>query len=64
MKKFASEIFKHTISDKPYMEETTHIEGCMNPKIQEKYITNTKNSPVYYTDMLLPQKKIYWVKNK
>ena len=36
MKKFISEIFKHTGSGKPDAEEASHIEVCVNPNIQEK----------------------------
>ena len=37
MKKFVSEIFKRNISGKPDVEEASHIEGCVNPNIQDKY---------------------------
>ena len=35
-KEFSSEIFKHTRSEKPDMEEAPQIEGCVNTNIQEK----------------------------
>ena len=37
MKKFVSEIFKHTRTGKPDTEEASHISVCVEPKIQEKY---------------------------
>ena len=43
MKKFLSEIFKHNRSGKPDTEEASHIEGCVNPNIQEKYNLTKKN---------------------
>ena len=36
MKKFVSEIFKHTRSGKPDVEEASHNKGHVIPKIQEK----------------------------
>ena len=53
MKKFVSEIFKRTRSGKPDAEEASHIEGCMNPKIQDKYDLIPKTSLVYCDDVLL-----------
>ena len=57
MKKFVSEISKRTRSGKPDVEEASHIEVCLNPKIQYKYNLSHKNSPVDYADMLLPLTK-------
>ena len=57
MKKFVSEIFKRTRSGKTDAEEDSHIEGCVNPNIQEKYNLTHKTSSVYYADMLLPLTK-------
>ena len=53
MKNFVSEIFKCTRSGKTDAEEAPKIQGCMNPKIQEKENITPKTSPVDYTDMLL-----------
>ena len=53
MKKFLSEIFKLTRSGKPDAEEASHIEGCVNPNIQEKYNLTHKTTPLDYADMLL-----------
>ena len=64
MKKFVSEIFKRTRSGKPYEEEDSHLEGFVNPNIQEKYNLTHKTSSVYYAGMLLPLTKIFRVKNK
>ena len=36
IKMFASGMFKFTISGKLYLEEATHIEGCVNPNTQVK----------------------------
>ena len=44
------------------MEEASHIEGCVNPNIQEKYNLTHKTSSVDYSDMLLPLTKICRVK--
>ena len=57
MKKFVSEIFKYTRSEKSDAAENSHIEGCVNPNIQEKCNLTHKSSSVYYADKLLPQKK-------
>ena len=57
MKDFVSETFKRNRSGKTDTEEASHIEGCVNPKIQEEYNLATKNSPVDYDDMLLPLTK-------
>ena len=57
MKKIVSEMLKCTRSGKPDAEEGSHIEGCVNPKIQEKYNITTKTSPVYYSYVLLPVTK-------
>ena len=57
MKKFVSEISKRTRPEKPDAEEDSHIEGCANPKIQDKYNPTPKNSPVDYADMFLPLTK-------
>ena len=57
MKKFISEIFKHTGSGKPDAEEASHIEVCVNPNIQEKWNLNHKTLSVDYADILLPIKK-------
>ena len=59
MKELASEIFKHTISEKPDLEEDPHIEGCVNTNIQEKYNLITNILTVDYADMLLPITKKY-----
>ena len=64
MKNVLNEIFKRTRSGKPNMEEALHIEGCVNPKIQENYNLTPKTSPVNYADMLLILKKLCRVKNK
>ena len=64
MKRFVSEIFKCTRSGKPGTEEASHIEGCVNPKVQEKYTLTLKTSSVDYDDMLLPLTKIFSVKIK
>ena len=53
IKKFASEIFKHTRPGKSDVEETRLIERCVNPKIQEKYNLPSKISPADYADFLL-----------
>ena len=63
MKKFVSEILKHTRWGKPDMEEASHIEGFVNPHIQYKYNHTHKTSPVYYFDMLMPLTKICKVKH-
>ena len=52
-----SEISKRTISGKTDVEEDPCIEGCVNIKIQDKYILTPKNGIVYYADMLLPLTK-------
>ena len=57
MKKFVSEIFKSIRSGKPYAEEASHIEGCVNPNIKEVYKLTPKNSPVDYAYILLPLTK-------
>ena len=57
MKKFVSEIFKRTTLGKLYTEESSHIEGCVNPNIQDKYNLTHKDSSVDYADMLLTLKK-------
>ena len=57
VKKFVSEIFKRTRPGKPDMEDISHIEGCVNPNIQEKYKLAPKTSPVNYSDVLLPLTK-------
>ena len=41
-----------------FSEEASHIEGCVNPNIKEKYNLTHKTSSVYYGDML-PPLKIY-----
>ena len=64
MRKFVIKTFKLTGPGKPDVGEASHIEGCVNPNIQEKYNLTHKNSSVYYADMLLPLTKIYRVKNK
>ena len=46
MKNFVSEIFKRTRSGKPDAEDASHIEGCVNPKIQYKYNFTPKTSPL------------------
>ena len=51
MKNFVSEIFKHTRSGKPDEEEASHIEGCVNPHIHEKYNLNHKTPSVDYAYM-------------
>ena len=63
MKKFVSEAFKCAISGKPYADEASHAEGCVNPNIQENYNLTNKNISVDYPDMLLPIAKICRVKN-
>ena len=62
MNMFVSKIFKRTRSGKPYSGEASHIEGCMNPNIQEKYNLTHKTSSVDYSDMLPPLTKICRVK--
>ena len=62
MKNFVSEIFKRTRSGKPYAEEASHIERCVNPNIQEKYNLIHKTSSVDYPDMLMLLTKICRVK--
>ena len=57
MKKFMNEIFKHNRLEIPDAEEASHIEGCVNPMIQDKYNLTHKNSSVDYSDMLLPLTK-------
>ena len=57
MKNFVSGIFKLTRKGKLYVEEASHIEGYVNPNIQEKYNLTHKTSSVYYADILLPRKK-------
>ena len=57
MKNFVSEILKSNRSGKLDAEEDSHIEGYVNPNIQEKYKLTHKTSSVYYVDMLLPLKK-------
>ena len=64
MKKFVSEVFKHTRSVKPDAEEASHIERCVKPSIQDKNNLTHKTSSVDYADMLLPLPKIFRVKNK
>ena len=64
MNKLVSEIFKRTISGKQDAEETSHIEGCVNPNIQKKYNLTHKTLSVDYADMLLPLKNICRVKNE
>ena len=64
MRKFVSEIFKFNRSGKLDAEEASHIEGCVNPNIQEKYNLTPKTSPVDYADILLTLTKICRVKNK
>ena len=64
MKKFVSEIFKHTRSRKPDVEETSKIEGCVYPNIQEKCNLTHKTSLVDYSDTLMSLTKIFRVKNK
>ena len=54
MKNIASGIFKGTRPGKLDAEEDPCIEGCVNLKIQDKYILTPKTSPVNYDDMLLP----------
>ena len=51
MRKFLSEIFKLNRSWKPDAEEASHIEGCMNPNIQDKYILTPKTTPVDFADI-------------
>ena len=63
MKKFVSEIFKRTRSGKTDAEEDSHIEGCVNPNIQDKYNLTQNNSSGDYADMLLTLTKICRVKN-
>ena len=43
MKKFVSKILENNRSGKPDTEEASHIEGCVNPNIQEKYNLTKKN---------------------
>ena len=62
MNKFVSKIFKHNRSGKPDAEEASHIEGCVNPNINEKYNLTHKTSSLYYADILLPLTKIFRVK--
>ena len=57
MKKFVSEIYKRTISVKPDVEEASHIEVCLNPKIQDKYNLTPKTSPLDYSGILMPLAK-------
>ena len=57
MKNLVSEIFKITRSGRQDVGEASHIEGCVNPKIQENYNLNPKTSPVDYSDMLMPLTK-------
>ena len=64
MKNFVSEILKRTRSGKPDAEEASHIEGCVNPNIQEKYNLTHKTSSVDYADMLLTLTNLFEVKNK
>ena len=47
MKKFASKIFTQSRPGKLDVEESPRIEGCVNPKIKEKYNITPQNSPVY-----------------
>ena len=51
LNKFASEILKRTRSGKTDAEEDSHIEGCVNPNIQEKYNLNHKTPSVDYAYM-------------
>ena len=51
MNTFVSEIFKRKISGKTNVEEASHIEGCVNSDIQEKYNITQKTSSVDYADM-------------
>ena len=62
MNKFASKIFKHNRSGKPYAEEDSHIEGYVNPNIKEKYNLTHKTSSVDYAGMLTYLTKICRVK--
>ena len=62
VKKCVSKIIKHTRSGKLDEEEATHIEGCVNPNINERYNLTPKNSPVHYADMLLTLTKNMLVK--
>ena len=64
MKKFVSKILENNRSGKPDTEEASHIEGCVNSNIQEKYNLTHKTSSLDYADMLLPLTKICRVKNK
>ena len=64
MQKFVSKLLKQNISGKPDAEEASHIEGYLNPNIQENYNLTHKNSSVDYADILLPLTKICRVKNK
>ena len=64
MKEFVGVIFKRTRSGKPYAGEASHIEGCVNPKIQEKYNLTPENSSVDYADLLLPLTKNIQGKNQ
>ena len=64
MKKFVIKKINFTISGKPYAEEYSHVEGCVNPKIWEKYNLSPITSPVSYADMLPPLTKKFRVKNK
>ena len=57
MNKFLSKILKRTRSEKLDAGEDSHIEVCVNPKIQDKYNLTPKTSPVDYYDMLLPLTK-------
>ena len=59
MNKFVSEIFKSNRSGKQDTEEDSHIEGCVNPNVQEKYNITHKTSSVDYADMLMPLTKIF-----
>ena len=64
IKTFVSKIFKRARSGKQDVGEASHIEGFLNPHIQEKYNLNKKNSSVYYADMLLPLTKVCKVRNE
>ena len=54
MDNLASQTFKSTIPVKSDAGEDPCIEGCVNPNIQDTYSLTPKNSPVDYSDMLLP----------
>ena len=64
IKKFFGDIFKHTRSGKPDVEESPRIEGCVNKNIKEKYNLAPKTLPVDYTYMLLPITKNIQGKNE